>query len=122
MTYALIPRNGLVEPVNAKLLARYGSVSVSYMRMLNGQVPPLHVRGIAEQLRRQHPWERQEEERRMDRPEPPTRNDVDQAIGNLRALCAHAEKTYGPKVGEELVRVARWLVYLNKQTNDGEGA
>jgi len=115
MAYPAIPKRELVETTNAKLLARYGRVSSSYVHMLRGADVPRHVKEMAERFKRERFWEEPVIEPKLDIPPCPTCEEVSRAIANLRDLVAHTEKTYGPAASAELIKFARWTVYLNRE-------
>jgi hypothetical protein len=54
-----IPRGGLVETIEAKLYARYGQFSDTYLtKMLRGAQPPKHVFAMAARFKSEKPWEK----------------------------------------------------------------
>jgi hypothetical protein len=115
MAYPAILKRGDVETTNAKHLARFGRVTSSYLQMLRGADVPRHVKEMAERFKRERFWEEPVTEPKPDIPPCPTCEEVSLAIANLRALAVHAEKTYGPTASAELIKFARWTVYLNRE-------
>lgn len=113
MGYAVIPKFGMVETTEAKLIARFGKPSGAYLRMLGEKPVPAHVRHLAERYRQSKFWEVPVEEPKPEIPPCPSIEEVDVAITNLRALAGHAQGTGGPVVAEELVKLAVWIKYLN---------
>jgi hypothetical protein len=106
--YNDIPRGGMIETIEAKLYARYGQFSDTYLtKMLRGAAPPKHVYVMAERFKKERPWEQPDKA-----PAPKKANWMDSvpsvAVPSAPAAPQATAKTEAPRTGPKSVSAKDW--------------